>query len=211
METTFMERVREGVAAREAATEQRVDELASLSAHLSAATARWLELVWEMNEQGDSSDLLRFLAWRCGITGREAREFLRVAEALQQLPLTRAAFGRGELTFTKVRTLTRVATEASEEGLLELAGALTASQLERALRAYRRVAAEDAAAAQELEYVDYFFADDGSLFLRARLAAEDGTLLIRHSTWPANACSSGGVRSAWQRRAPSGGSRGRRL
>ena len=50
-------RVREGVAAREAATEQRVDELASLSAHLSAATARWLELVWEMHEQGDSSDL----------------------------------------------------------------------------------------------------------------------------------------------------------
>ena len=57
MEATTLESVREGVAAREAATEQRVDELASLSAHLSAATARWLELVWEMREQGDSSDL----------------------------------------------------------------------------------------------------------------------------------------------------------
>ena len=45
------------MAAREAATDHRVDELASLSAHLSAATARWLELVWEMREQGDSSDL----------------------------------------------------------------------------------------------------------------------------------------------------------
>ena len=115
METTLIERVREGVAAREAATEQRVDELAALSAHLSAATARWLELVWEMHEQGDSSDLQGFLAWRCGITGREAREFLRVAEALQELPATRAAFGRGELTFTKVRALTRVATASSEE------------------------------------------------------------------------------------------------
>ena len=82
------------MAAREAATEQRVDELASLSAHLSAATARWLELVWEMREQGDSSDLQAFLAWRCGITGREAREFLRVAEALQELPATRAAFAQ---------------------------------------------------------------------------------------------------------------------
>jgi len=167
------------VAAREAATEQRVDELASLSAHLSAATARWLELVWELHERGDSSDLQAFLAWRCGITGREAREFLRVAEALQELPVTRAAFGRGELTFSKVRALTRVATGSSEEGLLELAAALTASQLERALRAFRRVAAEDAREAHELEYVDYYLDDDGTLFLRARLAAEDGTLLIR--------------------------------
>jgi len=156
-----------------------VDELAGLSAHLSAATARWLELVWEMREEGDSSDLRAFLAWRCGITGREAREFLRVAEALQGLPLTRAAFGRGELTFTKVRALTRVATASSEEGLLDLAGVLSASQLERALRAFRRVAVEDAAHAQALEYVDYYVDDEGTLFLRARLAAEDGTLLIR--------------------------------
>ncbi|MCY7302843.1 MAG: HNH endonuclease [Thermoleophilia bacterium] len=183
METTSKERVRvglaAGVAAREAATEQRVEELASLSAHLSAATARWLELAWEMLEQGDSSDLQSFLAWRCGITGREAREFLRVAEALQVLPLMRAAFARGELTFSKVRALTRVATASSEESLLELAGALTASQLERALRAFRRVAAEDARDAHELEYVDYYVDDDGTLFLRARLAAEDGMLLIR--------------------------------
>jgi hypothetical protein len=179
METTTIERIHEEVAAREAATKDRVDELASLSAHLSAATARWLELVWEVREQGDSSDLQAFLAWRCGITGREAREFLRVAEALQELPATRAAFGRGELTFSKVRALTRVATGSSEEGLLELAGALTASQLERALRAFRRVAAEDAREAHELEYVDYYLDDDGTLFLRARLAAEDGTLLIK--------------------------------
>ena len=167
------------MAAREAATDRRVDELASLSAHLSAATARWLEVVWEMREQGDSDDLQAFVAWRCGITGREAREFLRVAEALQELPATRAAFGRGELTFTKVRALTRVATASSEESLLELAGVLTASQLERALRAFRRVAAEDAREAHELEYVDYYLDDDGTLFLRARLAAEDGTLLIK--------------------------------
>src|SRR4051794_30009799 len=179
MKTTIAERVHDGVVAREAATDRRVDELASLSAHLSAATARWLGLVWEMREQGDSSDLQAFVAWRCGITGREAREFLRVAEALQELPVTRAAFGRGELTFSKVRALTRVATASSEEGLLELAGALTASQLERALRAFRRVAAEDARQAHALEYVDYYLDEDGSLILRARLAAEDGTLLIK--------------------------------
>ncbi len=179
MKATCIEGIREGVAAREAAAEARVEELACLSAHLSAATARWLELVWEMREAGDSSDLQAFVAWRCGFTGREVREFIRVAEALQGLPLIRGAFGRGELTFTKVRALTRVASPSSEEGLLELAGVLTASQLERALRAFRRVAAEDAREAHEFEYVDYYLDDDGSLFLRARLAAEDGTLLIK--------------------------------
>ena len=158
---------------------RRVDDLATLSAHLSAATARWLELVWELREEGLDDDPARFLAFRCGITQREAREYLRVAEALQELPAIRAAFSRGELTFTKVRALTRVATASSEEGLLGLAAALTASQLERALRAFRRLAAAEARKAHALEYVDYHFDEDGSLYLRARLAAEDGTILVK--------------------------------
>ena len=157
----------------------RIDELAALSAHLAAATARWLELVWEQHESGTGDDTARFLAFRCGITVGKAREFLRVAEALRGLPATRAAFGRGEVTFTKVRALTRVASASSEEGLLELAAALTASQLERALRAFGRVAAAEARQTHELEYVDYYWGENGSLMLRARLAAEDGTLLVR--------------------------------
>src|SRR5262245_60041493 len=127
MKATGTERICKAVAEREAATTARVDELACLSAHLSAATARFLEVVWEMHERGDSSDLQAFVAWRCGVTAREAREFLRVAEALRELPATRGAFARGELTFTKVRALTRVATPSCEESLLDLADALTAS------------------------------------------------------------------------------------
>jgi Domain of unknown function (DUF222)/HNH endonuclease len=158
---------------------RREDELATLSAHLSAATARWLELAWELHEEGDSDDLAGFLAYRCGITRREAREYLRVAEALQELPAIGAAFSRGEITFTKVRALTRVATASSEEALLELAGLLTASQLQRALRAFCRIAVAQARETHELEFVDYCFEEDGSLYLRARLAAEDGTLLVK--------------------------------
>jgi hypothetical protein len=160
--------------------ERLEDELATLAAHINAATARWLELVWAFQEEGCCVDeVARWLAFRCGITGREAREHVRVAGALQQLPAIRAAFSRGELTFTKVRALTRVATPESEEGLLELACVLTASQLERALRAFRRLASEEAAETHALEYVDYHWGEDGSLYLRARLPAEDGMLVVR--------------------------------
>ena len=158
---------------------RREDELATLASHLSAATARWLELAWEFREQVSSDDFAGWLGYRCGVTGREAREYMRVAEALQDLPAIRAAFSRGETTYTKVRALTRVATGANEERLLELAGALTASQLERALRVFRRITAEDARETHELEFVSYHFEEDGSLYLRARLAAEDGTLLVK--------------------------------
>jgi hypothetical protein len=179
METTTLEMTKAKAEERSREQRRREDELAELSAHLSAATARLVELAWTMHEEGDSDDLAPFLAYRCGITGREAREYLRVAEALRELPATRAAFSRGELTLTKVRALTRVATASSETRLLELAGALTASQLERALRVYRRVTAADARETHELEYVAYYFDDDGSLYLRARLAAEDGTVLVK--------------------------------
>ena len=56
---------------------------------------------------------------------------------------------------------------------------LTASQLGRALRAFRRLAAEEASETHALEYVDYHWAEDGSLYLRARLPAEDGVLVVR--------------------------------
>jgi hypothetical protein len=96
---------------------RREDELASFTAHANAATARWLELAREVCREGDLvDDPCRYLAYRCGITPREAREYLRVSDALQELPVTRAAFARGELTFSKVRALTRVATVASEVG-----------------------------------------------------------------------------------------------
>jgi hypothetical protein len=176
---TTVEMTRELVEERWRESERRDGELAALSAHLNAATARWLELVWELRERGEVDDPGRYLAFRCGITVREAREYLRVGEALQELPLMRAAFSRGELTYTKVRALTRVATAACEESLLELAGMLTASQLQRALRAFQRIASKDAHPAHELEFVSYQFEEDGSLYLRARLPAEDGTLLVK--------------------------------
>src|SRR5437868_15018510 len=118
-------------------------ELATLAAHLSAGTCRWLELVGGLDRRGGwaeegTGSCAAWIAWRCGLTARAAREHVRVARRLAELPQTRAAFAHGVLSYAKVRALTRVATAESEGELLELAGVLTAAQLERTVRAYRR-------------------------------------------------------------------------
>jgi Domain of unknown function (DUF222)/HNH endonuclease len=161
------------------------DELATLAAHLYAGTCRWLELVGELDrrggwaESGGCRSCAEWLAWRCALTPRAAREHVRVARRLSTLPLIRDAFARGELSYAKVRALTRVAAPGSEEELLELASALTAAQLERTVRAYRRVTTEEARLAQEEAVLSVSWSEDGSLELHGRLAPEDGTLFLR--------------------------------
>jgi hypothetical protein len=160
------------------------DEIATLASHIYAGTCRWLELVGELHRRGSWAEwgcgsCAEWLAWRCALTPRAAREHVRVARRLSELPLIHDAFSRGELSYAKVRALTRVADEDSEEELLELARHMTAAQLERAIRAYRRVTTDEANAIQSAAYVGYSWDEDGSLVLRARLAPEDGALFLR--------------------------------
>lgn len=157
------------------------DELATLSSHIYAGTCRWLELVAELDRRGGFAGCTcaEWLAWRCGLTPRTAREHVRIARRLGELPLIRAAFARGELSYAKVRALTRIAESETEEELLRLALDLTAAQLERAVRAYRRVTTEEAAAVQATADVDWYWDDDGSLVFRGRLAPEDGAVFLK--------------------------------
>jgi hypothetical protein len=159
-------------------------ELATLASHLYAGTCRWLELVGELDRRGGFAEdgcgsCAEWLAWRCGLAPRAAREHVRVARRLPELPLTHAAFARGQLSYAKVRALTRVATAENEAMLLDLARAATAAQLERTVRAYRRVSTAEAREQQEDACLSVSWASDGSLELHGRLAPEDGALLLR--------------------------------
>jgi Domain of unknown function (DUF222)/HNH endonuclease len=164
--------------------EELEDELATLASHLYAGTCRWLELVAELDRRGGWAESGRgscaeWLAWRCALAPRAAREHVRVARRLDELPLIHAAFARGELSYAKVRALTRVATAENEKELLELARVFTAAQLERAVRAYRRVTTDEALELQEDARLSVFWEADGSLSIHGRLAPEDGALLLR--------------------------------
>jgi hypothetical protein len=95
------------------------DEIAELSAHLEAATARLLDLIREFDARGGWNtgfhSCAAWLSWRVGLDLGAARERVRVARSLATLPMLAQALGRGELSYAKVRALTRVATPETEE------------------------------------------------------------------------------------------------
>ena len=111
------------------------DEIAELAAHLDAATARLLDLIREFDARAGWNTGFRscaaWLSWRVGLAPGAAREHVRVARALGTLPLLGQALARGELSYSKVRELTRVVTAETEEWLLAAARAGTAEHVER--------------------------------------------------------------------------------
>src|SRR5437867_6629192 len=123
--------------------DQLGDEIAELSAHIEAATAHFLDLIREFDARGGWNTGFRscaaWLAWRVGLDPGAARERVRVAHALGTLPLLARALARGELSYAKVRALTRVAAPETEGRLLALGRAGTAAHVERIVRGWRRV------------------------------------------------------------------------
>jgi 5-methylcytosine-specific restriction endonuclease McrA len=163
------------------------DQIAELSAHLQAATARLLDLIREFDARGGWNTGFRscaaWLAWRVGLAPGAAREHVRVARALGTLPRLAQALARGEVSYSKVRELTRVATPESEERLLAVGRAGTAEHVERIVRGWRRVdrqaEARETARRHRSRALHIFQDDDGMVVLRGRLEPEVGALLIR--------------------------------
>jgi hypothetical protein len=160
-------------------------EIGELAAHIHAATCRWLLLVAEFDRREGWADwgcksCAHWLSWQCSLAPSAAREQVRVARRLAELPLTRAAFGRGELSYSQVRALSRAATAELEPTLLELARFSTASQLERTLRAYRGVVERDVPPEERAHGESYLACEhdaDGFLVFHGRLPAEEGALV----------------------------------
>src|SRR5438132_13342122 len=167
--------------------DQLGDEIAELSAHIEAATAHLLDLIREFDARGGWNTGFRscaaWLAWRVGLDPGAARERVRVAHALGTLPLLARALARGELSYAKVRALTRVATPETEGRLLALGRAGTAAHVERIVRGWRRVdrqaEARETARRHESRALDVYQGEDGMVVLRGRLALEVGALLVQ--------------------------------
>jgi hypothetical protein len=163
------------------------DEIAELSAHLDAATARLLALIREFDARGGWNNgfpsCAHWLCWRVGLDLGAARERVRVARALEALPRLAEALARGEVSYAKVRALTRVATPETEARLLAVGRAGTASHVERIVRGWRRrdqlTEAREAKRQHARRGLHIFRDEDGTVLLRGRLTPEVGALIIR--------------------------------
>ena len=152
------------------ATERLEAEITTLAGQLAAGECRWLLLIAEFDRREawrawGCASVVHWLGWQCGLDARSARERVRVARALLELAAVREAFAAGELTYSKVRAITRVVTPDSEPQLVEMARHATAAQIERIVAGYRRMGDADrtdaANRAYERRRVDTFHEPDG--------------------------------------------------
>jgi Domain of unknown function (DUF222)/HNH endonuclease len=163
-------------------------QITELAGHLNAANYRWLALIGEFDRRhgwadGKLHSCAHWLNFKCGLNLGAAREKVRVAQALLGLPKIAASMARGELSYSKVRALSRVACAATEAALLMVALHGTAHHVERLVQGYRRAQEAEALGREAQQHttrsVTYGYAEDGSLVLKARLPAVAGAMLIK--------------------------------
>ncbi len=123
-----------------------IDELdrgiVNLTTRINTATYELLVFVRQFDERAGwlkwgFTNCAEWLHWRCDLGMSAAREKVRVAHALKTLPLIAAAFAGGELSYSKVRPLTRAARADNEDVLLAFALKTTASRVEERCRELR--------------------------------------------------------------------------
>ena len=164
------------------------DEITELAAHLNAATYRLLTLIYEFDERHGWSgegmnSCAHWLNWKCGINLGAAREKVRVAHALQDLPQISSALCNGRISYSKVRAMTRVATPQNEDYLMMIADHGTAHHVERLVRNYRKVKRSEALERDNqhhaLRELNWYIDDDGSYVFKARLSPEQGARIAQ--------------------------------
>jgi hypothetical protein len=169
-------------------TEWLADELMTQAAHIAAATCRFLLLLAEFDrrkgyERWESHSCAHWLGWKVGMSLRTAQDHVRVARALEQLPVTTKAFAAGQLSYSKVRAITRVATPKSEGPLVEVAMHGTAAHLDRIVAGFctvkRNLDPDRSKAQLRRRGVWLSTADDGTATLTVRGPADAVATIMR--------------------------------
>ena len=170
------------------------NEITLLAGQINTANYKLLKLISRFDDcnawsgGGTVRSCAHWLNWKCGIALGAAREKVRVAHALEFLPLIDRSFSAGEISYSKVRAMSRVATPENEDFLLMIAQHGTASHMEQVVSKYqgvqrsieRQSELHHAEADQQKmrELVSYQDSDD-MWVIHARLPAEEGSLVVK--------------------------------
>jgi hypothetical protein len=162
-------------------------ELTTLAGHMNAANYRFLEVLAEFDRLEGYAGMgihscAHWVSWRCGVSLIAAREKVRVARALRQLPKVSDAMRRGVISYCKVRALTRIACPENEDTLLLIAEAGTVSHVERVVQLFRKVERFEELEAANTQhndrYLQCYVDDQGCVVLKGRLAPEQGAAFM---------------------------------
>ena len=163
------------------------EEIATLAARIDAATYELLGLIRAFDEQeGWSNGFLscaHWLTWRIGLAPSAARERVRVARALGELPLMSEAMRLGELSILQGQGADPIARPDTEKSLVDIGRACTAAHIERVVRAWRRadrtIEAHDDELRSAASHVATHIDENGMFVIRGRLAPEVGEVLMK--------------------------------
>jgi hypothetical protein len=168
--------------------EQLADEICTWSGRVAAGEARLSSLIGEFDqrEAWAGPGLLscaHWLSWRTGLGLVAARERVRVARRLRDLPAVRAAFAAGRMSWSQVRAVTRAARPDDGVDWVDLARSASGAQIEQLCRGVRRAhriaeAETDPEAAAHRLRTTIRYDDDGTLVLTVRAPAEDGAVIL---------------------------------
>ena len=168
--------------------DQLEEEIVSLSERINSSEYEFLVLVREFDlRQGwkayHFNNCAEWLNFRCGIATATGREKLRVARALFDLPAASAAFQQGKLSYSKARSLSRIAGPHTEEKLVEYALGATAQQVDKHCadlrNVHRELSTPDANKLHQQRYLSRSFHSDGSMTISVELPKESGELVMK--------------------------------
>ncbi len=156
------------------------------AANLTAFEHDWLLAVAEFDRREgwklwECPSCAAWLSWQVGLDIRAAHEKVRVAWALERFPVIAAAMATGQVSYSKVRAITRIATPECEQALVDMAMAGTTNHVERIVSAYRRaepIAVEREQAQHSRRGVFHNIEADGSVVITVRLPAEAGATVL---------------------------------
>lgn len=162
------------------------EAIVHLAGSINFADWQFIKLVRAMDRreswcQGGFCSLAGWLDYHCGLTSVVARERIRVGRALESLPRIDAAFRAGEISYSKVRAITRVASAETDKLLLGLARTSSANELERLVRTYERTGGatpKGEASTHEARRLEWRY-EDGMVIITAALPAEQGALVVQ--------------------------------
>ena len=162
--------------------------VSTLAAHIHAATYRLLVLIAELDcrevwaAQGALS-CAHWLSWADGIDTHTAREKVRVARALTELPRLSEALAKGALGYSKIRALTRIAMPGNEADLLNIGLHGTGQHVEKFVRLHRRAKRAEETERADAQYenrgLTFWHDDGGTVVLHGRFPPEMGARILR--------------------------------